>query len=64
MKKSNILLTSATLFSAALPLVAFAKEKPKQRPNILFIMADDHDSKAISAYGSGLNKTPNIDRIA
>ncbi len=34
------------------------------QPNILFIMADDHAAKAISAYGHGLNHTPNIDRIA
>jgi arylsulfatase A-like enzyme len=34
------------------------------RPNILYIMADDHASHAISAYGSSINKTPNIDRIA
>lgn len=32
-------------------------------PNILFIMSDDHAAKAISAYGYGLNQTPNIDRI-
>ena len=35
----------------------------KRRPNILFIMADDHASHAISAYGSRINQTPNIDRI-
>jgi len=35
-----------------------------KQPNILFIMADDHASKAISAYGHGLNETPSIDRIA
>ena len=35
-----------------------------ERPNIIFIMADDHASKAISAYGYGINKTPNIDRLA
>ena len=35
-----------------------------KRPNILFIMADDHACRAISAYGSGLNETPAIDRIA
>ncbi|KAK7182314.1 extracellular sulfatase Sulf-2 [Paraphaeosphaeria sporulosa] len=34
------------------------------RPNILFIMADDHASKAISAYGAGINNTPNLDRLA
>ncbi|KAI0410297.1 arylsulfatase B [Xylaria grammica] len=36
----------------------------QQRPNILFIMADDHASKAISSYGAGINQTPNIDRLA
>lgn len=35
-----------------------------KRPNILFIMADDHASKAISCYGAGINHTPNLDRIA
>jgi len=34
------------------------------KPNILFIMSDDHAAQAISAYGSRLNRTPNIDRIA
>lgn len=34
------------------------------QPNILFIMADDHASKAISCYGAGINRTPNIDRLA
>lgn len=33
-------------------------------PNILFIMSDDHAAHAISAYGSKVNKTPNLDRIA
>lgn len=35
-----------------------------QRPNILFIMSDDHASHAMSCYGSRINVTPNIDRIA
>ena len=34
------------------------------RPNILFIMSDDHAYQAISAYDTRLIKTPNIDRIA
>ncbi len=37
------------------------------RPNILFVMADDHTSQAWGCYGSPLAKfarTPNIDRIA
>ncbi|MCX6213077.1 sulfatase [Spirosoma sp.] len=34
------------------------------RPNVIFIISDDHTAQAISAYGSKLAKTPNIDRIA
>lgn len=40
------------------------KQSAPQRPNIIFIMSDDHAYQALSAYGHGLNKTPNIDRIA
>lgn len=36
----------------------------KKQPNIMFIMADDHASHAMSCYGSKINKTPNLDRIA
>ena len=36
----------------------------RKRPNIIFIMSDDHAYQAISAYGSKLIRTPNIDRIA
>ncbi|MEH0152917.1 sulfatase [Limibacter armeniacum] len=35
-----------------------------KRPNIIFIMSDDHAQRAISAYDSTLIQTPNIDRIA
>ena len=34
------------------------------KPNILFIMSDDHAYQAISAYDDRLIQTPNIDRIA
>ncbi|WP_336854098.1 sulfatase [Sinomonas albida] len=33
------------------------------RPNLLFVLSDDHAAHAISAYGSRLNSTPAIDRI-
>jgi arylsulfatase A-like enzyme len=36
----------------------------RERPNIIYMMADDHAAHAISAYGSRINSTPNIDRIA
>jgi arylsulfatase A-like enzyme len=39
-------------------------EAAESRPNILFIFSDDHAYGAISAYGSKINKTPNIDRLA
>lgn len=35
-----------------------------ERPNIIFIMSDDHAYQAISAYSNHLIETPNIDRIA
>ncbi len=36
----------------------------QQRPNIIYIMSDDHDNDAISAYNKQFIQTPNIDRIA
>ncbi|MFG0306878.1 MAG: sulfatase [Phycisphaerales bacterium JB040] len=48
-----------------LPLAACASRQDEAaRPNILFIMSDDHGWQAISAYGSNRNVTPHIDRIA
>ncbi|KIW30472.1 uncharacterized protein PV07_06214 [Cladophialophora immunda] len=41
-----------------------AKKASSSRPNIIFIMADDHASKSISCYGAGINHTPHIDRLA
>ncbi len=34
------------------------------RPNIAFVMGDDHAAHAIGANGSAINQTPGIDRIA
>lgn len=63
MNKTSII-TLANLCSAGI-LSACQEQAPKQfRPNIIFIMSDDHGYQAISAYGSSLNETPNIDRIA
>ena len=35
-----------------------------ERPNILLVFSDDHAPHAISAYGSRINRTPHIDRLA
>lgn len=48
------------LFIWLLPIIVTAQQKP----NIIYIMSDDHDANAISAYGSQLLATPNIDRLA
>jgi arylsulfatase A-like enzyme len=37
---------------------------PAARPNILFIFSDDHAQHAISVYGSKVNQTPHLDRLA
>jgi len=34
------------------------------KPNIVFIISDDHAYQAIGAYGNSIAHTPNIDRIA
>jgi arylsulfatase A-like enzyme len=36
----------------------------QQKPNIIYIMSDDHDDDAISAYNKKFISTPNIDRLA
>ena len=40
------------------------KQQESARPNIIFIMSDDHAYQAISAYSDKLIQTPNIDRLA
>ena len=51
----------------ALLIISCAEEKkpvePAKKPNIIFIMSDDHAYQAISAYSDKLIQTPNIDRI-
>ncbi len=39
-------------------------DRAAKRPNIIFIFTDDHTAAALSAYGSAVNVTPNLDRIA
>jgi len=66
----NLLLK--TLFFSMIILVQYTddllgKEKEgslQNRPNIIFIMTDDHTKQATSCYGSRINQTPNIDRLA
>ena len=50
--------------AATLPAWLSANERSGGRPNIIFIMSDDHAAHALSCYGSRINKTPNLDRLA
>jgi arylsulfatase A-like enzyme len=72
-KKGNITMKTRRHFLKSIGLGAvaltfapslWAKEQSLKRPNIVFIMSDDHASHAVSAYGSKINKTPHIDRLA
>ncbi len=62
--KTNYMNKSLLLFGAGLMASCSAAEE--QKPNIIFIMSDDHASQGIGVYGSRLAKfdpTPTIDRI-
>ena len=61
--KRRAFLKAVGLAGAAAVAPRRAQAAP-QRPNILYVMTDDHALHAISAYGSKINKTPNMDRLA
>ena len=53
-----------TLVNLFVLLGLSASLQASERPNILFIMSDDHAVRAVSAYGNSVVDTPSIDRIA
>lgn len=62
---THVPLRMARRFACLFALVAVTSWASGQgRPNILFIMADDHAVRAVSAYSDSIVETPNIDRIA
>ena len=64
----QIILVFVMLWSFSITKIqAQQKDENQKRPNIVFIISDDHAYQAISAYGGRLAQvapTPNIDRIA
>ena len=58
MRKLFVVLAGILLF------VSTVEAQRATRPNIVYIMTDDHAAHAIGAYGSRVNKTPHLDRIA
>lgn len=65
MKLNNLLLPAVSL----LALNAGAKEKkavskPVEKPNIVFILADDMGYRELGSYGGKVIETPNLDALA
>ncbi len=60
-RRSPLLLLSLAL--ATVSLHAADGAAGGSRPNILFIMTDDHAAHAVGAYGSVINQTPHLDRL-
>jgi arylsulfatase A-like enzyme len=52
------------ILAVVLSAIPIGPVRVADRPNIVFIMSDDHAAHAIGAYGSRVNQTPNIDRLA
>ncbi len=59
---TRTLLVLGSLSASTLNLLA--ADPSATRPNLLFIFSDDHAQQAISCYGSQVNVTPQIDRLA
>ena len=68
MRRRHLMFLVAVVLAAGWPGARASGKGPKERrPNILFIMSDDHTTQSIGAYGgrlAGLNPTPNIDALA
>ena len=66
MQHASGLFCALLLCLLSTPAARAQADRPEtaRRPNIVFIMSDDHAWQAISAYGSDRNSTPNIDRLA
>ena len=63
----TVLLTSLSPAAVADDATPPKSGDTARKPNILYIMSDDHTSTGVGCYGSRLaylNPTPNIDRIA
>lgn len=53
-----------TLLTAGWLLYAASGKAQQQKPNILFILSDDHTASFVGSYGNPDLKTPNIDKLA
>ena len=63
-RREFIKTAGAGTIGLTVPILFSSFDMKMKRPNILFIMSDDHAENAISCYNKSLINTPNIDRIA
>lgn len=68
MKKNTFFTITPALIAGMFLIVSCSLgtkgDKEPERPNIIFMMSDDHAYQAVSAYSRHLIETPNIDRLA
>ena len=67
MKRREFLKAAASVLAGMASVSVGRTRESTNRPNILFIMSDDHAAPAIGAYGkrfARLNPTPNLDKLA
>ncbi|WP_340380601.1 sulfatase [Daejeonella sp.] len=63
MGSRKCLLTITFIGLTVLPIVSF-KKKQAQKPNIIFLLADDLRYNSLGSMGNSIVKTPNLDRLA
>ena len=61
--KISIFILIGALAGLALSSAGCVPRTELPRPNILYIMTDDHAAHMVSNYGSRIASTPNLDRI-
>lgn len=65
MQKTKLIVLSAVAAIPATSLIfMYGHEKPKPKPNIIFILLDDFGYSDLGCYGSKFYQTPNIDRLS
>jgi arylsulfatase A-like enzyme len=60
----SLRLASVAIVGLVVALLPWMARAADRRPNVLVIFTDDHACHAISAYGSRVNQTPHLDRLA
>lgn len=61
--KSHFIINLILFCIVTIPIISFT-DKPKQKPNIIFLLADDLRYNALSCMGNPIIQTPTIDKLA